>query len=196
MDSAMVLQAPQVSAYLIHGTQPELLGNRSPTRQPTANVFATADGYIQVVALKEVQVRKLFTTLGLADRYADAAFATPDARVANTPAVNQALNEAFARADTATWQRRLIDAGVPVAEIRRFDAVVADSQFDARNAFVAIDVAGRGTLRVVGSGYVAAPDGPAPDRPPPTLGQHTDEVLRELGYSDAAIEALRRDGVI
>jgi CoA:oxalate CoA-transferase len=196
MDSALVLQAPQVSAYLIHGKQPELFGNRSPTRQPTANVFATADGYIQVVALKEPQVQKLFATLGLSDRYVEPAFATADARLANTAVVNRMLNEAFAGADTAIWQRRLVEAGVPVAEIREFDAVVADPQFDGRNAFVAIDVPGRGTLRVVGSGYVAATDGPTPHRPPPTLGQHTDEVLHELGYSSTAIALLRRDGVI
>ncbi len=64
MDTAMVMQAPQVSNYLVNGVLPELFGNRSPTRQPTANVFATADGHIQVVALKEPQVRKLFDVLG------------------------------------------------------------------------------------------------------------------------------------
>ena len=60
MDTAMVVQAPQVTGFLVNGVQPELFGNRSPTRQPTANVFATADGHVQVVALKEPQVRKLF----------------------------------------------------------------------------------------------------------------------------------------
>ena len=196
MDSAMVLQAPQVSAYLIHRNQPELFGNRSPTRQPTANVFATADGYIQVVALKEPQVQKLFDALGLAERYREQTFASAEARVANTPAVDELLGAAFASADTATWQRRLSDAGVPVAEIRNFDAVVGDPQFASRSAFVTVDVPGRGRVQVVGSGYVASTDGPAPERPPPQLGEHTDEVLREIGYATDAIAELRERGVI
>jgi crotonobetainyl-CoA:carnitine CoA-transferase CaiB-like acyl-CoA transferase len=196
MDTAMVLQAPQVSNYLVHGVQPELFGNRSPTRQPTANVFATADGYLQVVALKEEQVKKLFDTLGLAERYSELPFSGADARVANTAAVNAVLSEAFAAQDTATWQRKLIAAGVPVAEIRSFAGVVSDPQFDRRNAFVDCPLPGRTQTRVVGSGYVASRDGPSADRPAPLLGQHTDEVLNELGYSDAAISELRERGVV
>jgi crotonobetainyl-CoA:carnitine CoA-transferase CaiB-like acyl-CoA transferase len=198
MDTAMVMQAPQVSNYLIHGVLPELFGNRSPTRQPTANVFATADGHIQVVALKEPQVKKLFAVLGVEARYPEPAFSTADARIANTPAVNALLTTAFARADTKTWEHKLVDAGVPVAEIRSFDAVVADPQFEQRNAFVAFDLPGAAgaRARVVGSAYVASADGPRPDRPPPLLGEHTDEVLAEIGYSAAAIAALRERGVI
>jgi crotonobetainyl-CoA:carnitine CoA-transferase CaiB-like acyl-CoA transferase len=198
MDTAVVMQAPQVSNYLMYGALPELFGNRSPTRQPTANVFATADGFIQVVALKEPQVQKLFAVLGLAERYAGETFNTADARVANTPAVNALLSSAFARAGTAVWEKKLIDAGVPVAEIRTFDTVVADPQFEDRNAIVEFDLPGRaGTrARVVGSGYVASVDGPVPDRPPPLLGQHTDEVLAAIGYSAAAIRGLRERGVI
>ncbi len=198
MDTAMVLQAPQVSNYLTQGVLPELFGNRSPTRQPTANVFATADGHIQVVALKEPQVKSLFSVLGVLDRYADERFATSDARVANTASINTFLTAAFARDTTAAWERKLIEAGVPVAEIRTFDAVTADEQFASRNAFVEFDMPphARSRARVVGSGYVASTDGPAPQRPPPLLGQHTDEVLGELGYTGAQIDALRSEGVI
>ena len=113
MDTAIVMQAPQVSNFLMYGALPELFGNRSPTRQPTANVFATADGFIQVVALKEPQVQKLFAVLGIEERYAEEMFHTADARVANTPTVNALLNGAFARAGTAAWEQKLIDAGVP-----------------------------------------------------------------------------------
>ncbi len=80
MDTAMVVQAPQMSAHLVTGKQPERLGNRSPTLQPTANVFATQDGFIQVVALKEPQVEALFDVIGAGDRYLDAAFNTSAAR--------------------------------------------------------------------------------------------------------------------
>jgi crotonobetainyl-CoA:carnitine CoA-transferase CaiB-like acyl-CoA transferase len=198
MDTAMVLQAPQVSNYLTQGVLPELFGNRSPTRQPTANVFVTADGHIQVVALKEPQVKSLFTVLGLLPHYADVRFNTADARVANTAPLNALLTDAFSRDATAAWQDKLIEAGVPVAEIRTFEAVTADEQFSNRNAFVefAMPSSANKRARVVGSGYVASADGPAPERPPPLLGQHTDEVLDEIGYSHAQIAALRRDGVV
>jgi formyl-CoA transferase len=177
---------------------PELFGNRSPTKQPTASVFATSDGHIQVVALKEAQVEKLFTVLGCRETLADPRFATADARVTNTPAVNDLLTTQFSRGTTAEWLAKLIDAGVPVAEIRNFEAVTADPQFAGRNAFVELESPirpGR-RIRVVGSGYVATPDGPSVDRPPPKLGEHTDAVLREIGYSPAQIVALRASGVI
>lgn len=198
MDTAMVMQAPQVSGFLVNRVQPELFGNRSPTRSPTANVFATADGYIQVVALKELQVQKLFEVVGCGDRYEDARFNTNDARVANTPAVNELLTSLFARAGTQTWLDRLIEAGVPVAEIRDFATVTADPQFENRNALVEIDLPMKPgeRVRVVGSGYVATPDGPAPLRAPPKLGEHTEEILTELGYSRSDIAALRAATVI
>ncbi len=198
MDTAIVMQAPQVSAFLVHGVQPELFGNRSPTRQPTANVFATADGHIQVVALKEPQVQKLFAVLGCADQYADARFATADARVANTDAVNALLTSRFGRDTTVAWLERLMQAGVPVAEIREFAAVVADPQFADRNAIVefASPTDPAKHLRVVGAGYVTATDGPLPQRRPPKLGEHTDELLTELGYSRTQIEDLRRREVV
>jgi crotonobetainyl-CoA:carnitine CoA-transferase CaiB-like acyl-CoA transferase len=198
MDTAMVMQAPQVSNYLVNGVLPELFGNRSPTRAPTANVFATADGHIQVVALKEPQVQKLFAVLGCAPQYDDPRFRTPDARVANTSAVNELLTSRFAGAETRTWLERLIEAGVPVAEIRDFEAVTADSQFNDRNALVEIDSPtkpGR-RVRIVGTGYVATPDGPSSLRPPPKLGEHTDEILAELGYSRSDIAALRAGAVV
>ena len=193
MDTAMVLQAPQVTGYLVNSVQPELFGNRSPTRQPTANVFATADGYIQVVALKEPQVQKLFDVLGCMEHYADPRFATADARVAHTADVNALLTSRFGCEDTQTWLARLIKASVPVAEIRDFAAVVADVQFAQRNALVEIELPNKPgrRARVVGTGYVAEPDGPRPDRAPPKLGEHTEEILGQIGYSPGDIAALR-----
>ncbi len=198
IDTAMVVQAPQVSAYLVNGVQPDRLGNRSPTLQPTANVFATADGFIQVVALKEPQVAALFDVIGAAERYTEPTFHTAPARVSNTAEVNTLLSKAFARLPTSHWLPRLIDAGVPVAEIRDFAAVTADPQFDGRAALVEIESARHpgGRVRVVGSGYTASSDPPRVTRQPPRLGQHTDEILAELGYDTAAIADLRSRRVV
>jgi len=86
MDTAMVLQAPQMSAYLVNDIQPELLGNRSPTRAPTANVFATSDGFVQAVAIKEPQAKALFDVLGLTEQYPD--FSSPEVRIERTAELN------------------------------------------------------------------------------------------------------------
>ncbi|NJN51210.1 MAG: CoA transferase [Gammaproteobacteria bacterium] len=198
IDTAMVVQAPQVTAFLVNGVQPERLGNRSPTLQPTANVFATQDGFIQVVALKEPQVEALFETLDVLAEYTVATFHTAAARVANTAAVNALLGDAFVRQPTAHWLPLLIAAGVPVAEIRDFAAVTADPQFEGRAALVEINSTKRSgeRVRVVGSGYTASTDAPAVTRQPPRLGQHTDEILTELGYSVADIASMREQGVI
>ena len=197
MDTAMILQAPQMSNHLVNGGQPELFGNRSPTRQPTANVFATADGLIQIVALKEPQVAALFEVLDLADRYGSEQFATPAARVSNTIQVNALVTEALARRSTLEWVALLEAAHVPVAEIRVFADVAADGQFDNRSAFVDVpSPRGEGTVRIVGAGYTAGADGPRPTLPPPRLGEHTDELLAEIGWSQQRIDELRKAGVV
>jgi crotonobetainyl-CoA:carnitine CoA-transferase CaiB-like acyl-CoA transferase len=203
MDTAMVLQAAQVTAYLVQDEIPALLGNRSPTLAPTANVFPTAEGYLQLVALNDRQVAALFEVLGITHALADPRFATAQARIAHTPEVTALLTGALASAPSSTWLQRCRDAGVPCAEIRDYAAVTADPQFDTRAIFAPISapaVAPPGgsprESRVVAAGHVANTDGPQVQRPPPRLGEHTDEVLHEIGYDDARIAALREGGAI
>ena len=63
------MQAAQMSNYLVTDTLPELLGNRSPTKSPTANVFASADGFVQIVALREAHAKELLGLLGVGEMY-------------------------------------------------------------------------------------------------------------------------------
>jgi crotonobetainyl-CoA:carnitine CoA-transferase CaiB-like acyl-CoA transferase len=118
--------------------------------------------------------------------------------VEHTQEVNELMAGRFRRETTQTWLARLIDAGIPVAEIRDYAAVVADPQFESRNALLEFELPNKPgrRARVVGSGYVATPDGPALDRAPPKLGEHTDAILTEIGYSRADIAALREASVV
>ena len=196
MDTAMLMLAPQMTGYLMTGKAPERLGNLSPTLQPTANVFPTADGRIQIAALKEKQAQALFRVVGLEARYAE--FADPRTRLKRSAEVHELLCAALSRQGTADWLNALIEEGVPVSEVRELAEVAGDAQFEQRNAFAEIPSpgpAGSGA-KAVFSGHRAPVDGPALKRGAPGLGEHSDEILTGLGYATHEIAAFKAEGTV
>ncbi len=196
MDTAMLMLAPQMSAYLMNGTVPELLGNQSPTRQPTANIFPTADGRLQVIALRETQVQNLFAVIGMPERYAE--FDEPKVRLKRSAEIHELVSTVLQTQSTAHWLAALLKVNVPVSEVRELADVVIDDQFAHRNAFVEIASPkdGEETTRVVFAGYTASADGPTLQRSAPRLGEHNEAVLSELGYTPESITLLREQGTI
>jgi CoA:oxalate CoA-transferase len=198
MDTAIVMQAAQYSNYLNQGNLVGLLGNASATRQPTANVFPTKDGQVQITALGQIQVQKLFTALGRHDEFSDPKFSTPAARVKNTPLVSHMMVDALKANTTQHWMEQLSKMGVPVAEVREVPEVIQDPQFAHRGVFETIDspVDDEGSVTVVKAGYITNEDGPRVQRGPPLLGEHSEEILLELGFSIDEIAGFRETGTI
>ncbi len=129
MDTAIVMQAAQYSNWLNQGNLLGLRGNASPTRQPTADVFPTNDGFIQVTALRQPQVEALFKEIGIGDLLSQEKYATPVNRMNNPEPTVKAVTAAMQKATTNEWMRRLAPLGIPVAQVRELPEVVKDPQF-------------------------------------------------------------------
>ena len=199
LDSAVSLLNPLYNNHLATGEEPELLGNQSLTKFPTANVFPTADGHVQITALTGAQVDRLLEALGCPELRDDPRFATDADLVANREAMRPELCARLGRAPTRAWLERFEAAGVPAAPISSFREVMAHPQLETRRLTAALPapaMLGRGEVASVTTGYVADADGPAVWTFAPRLGEHSREILAEHGCSEAEIEALHAAGVV
>lgn len=176
---------------------------RSPTPKGSAHqlnapyqAFRTTDGHINIGAANQATWERLCAAIGRDELLTDARFAEPRLRMDNLDALVATLQDTFAQRTSGEWLAALDAAGVPAGPIYDIEAVYADPQVQAREMRVETDhpIAGR----VSGIGIpVKLSDTPGTvRRPAPTLGQHTNEALRELGYTTAEINAMRSDGVV
>ena len=196
LDTAMFMQSPQMTGYLVTGKAPELNGNASPTKQPTSNVFASSNGYVQVIAMKETQVQALFTELGMPERYAE--FNEPTVRLARRDEVHGLIAPMIAAQTTEYWLEALDAIGVPVSAIQDFPTIAEEPQLAHREVFVeqAHHLHPNQSVKVVRAAHVAEPGNPSNQGPTPTQGAHTDDILGELGYSVDQIKAMRDEGMV
>ena len=134
-------------------------------------------------------------TLGRADVLDDPRFGDWFQRKEHEAALRTIIEDALAAADAKDWEKRLNEAGAPCASIWRIEEAIDHPQIAARDAMQTAETP-YGPVRLMGSGFQLAHGGGRLDSAPPELGAHTDQVLREAGYSDAEIAGLRRDGVV
>jgi len=195
LDAALAFIPGPVSEYTVAGIEQRQIGNGSVSRKPTASRFRAGQGYIVLAVLTEKQFASLMRTIGRADALDDPRFKDWAARTDNEPALREVIESALAKADPKTWEARLTAADVPCACIWKIDEIVEHPQLEHRDVLQTVD-SRFGPLKLVGSGFRLAHGSPSIDRAPPTLGEHTAEILAETGYTQAEIEQLRRDAVI
>jgi crotonobetainyl-CoA:carnitine CoA-transferase CaiB-like acyl-CoA transferase len=195
LDAAIAFIPGPVSEWTVAGIEQRQIGNGSVSRKPTANRFRAKGSFLVLAVLTEAQWVRLMTTIGLADALDDPRFSEWASRTANFPALREIIEGALAGDDAKTWEARLTKADVPCAAIWTIDEVVTHPQLEHRDVLQTVG-SKFGSLRLVGAGFRLAHGSPSIDRPPPTLGEHTEEILGEAGYGAAEIEMLRGRGVI
>ena len=185
------------SNYLVGGRIPRRLGTAHPNTVPY-QVFPTEDGFIIVAANNDGQFERFCEAAGAPELLNDPDFSTNALRVRNRDRLVPKVEAVTRTRGTAAWMEALEAAGVPCAPVNTVDQVFADPQVQARGMQIRMPhpLAGE-DVRLVGSPIQLSRTPVSYRRAPPTLGQHTDEVLAEvLGLGEDERNALREEGVI
>jgi formyl-CoA transferase/CoA:oxalate CoA-transferase len=182
LDAVTSLLTYQASSAFATGVTPVRMGNRHPSIAPY-DTFAASDGDFVLSVGNDDQFRRLADVLGRSGLAADPRFTTNADRVQHYDVLREELSALL-----ETWTRdrlvsALMAAGVPCGAVRNVTEALADPQLAARAMIVPLEHLTAGSIRVLGTPLKLS-DTPAGVRtPPPALGQHTDAVLRELGFS-------------
>ena len=183
------------SGYFATGEVPQRYGSAHPSIVPY-QAMPTKDGHLMVAVGNDALWRKFATLLGLEALADDQRFATNPDRVRNRGSLIPLLENALASRTSAEWSHDLAAVGIPAGPINSIDAALAHPQVEYRDMVLSVEHPTEGTVRMVGSPIKLSGHTPAPSTAPPTLGEHTDEVLAELGFSRIDIRALHDTGVV
>ncbi|MDQ1502986.1 MAG: hypothetical protein QOD57_713 [Actinomycetota bacterium] len=188
LDSAFLLMAHQVNAYLALGEVPQRLGSGSPSFVPY-RAYAARDGWVFVAAGSDRVFVKLCTVLGCQELAEDPRFGTIAARVANREALDRELEPRLALRPVGEWVEVLGRAGIPAGPVNDLGQALDTAVAGEREVLVRQETEKLPWLRLpVDRGRAA------PYRPTPKLGEHTRPVLLEAGLTGEEIDALTAQG--
>ena len=196
LDTQVAWLANQNANYLIGGKVPECMGNAHPNVMPY-QTFRTKDGNIIIATGNDGQYQRLCVAAGLPDAATDPRFATNALRIANRDACTALLAGAMKTKTTTEWVALLEIVGVPCGPINRLDEVYADPQVQHRGLKINMShpLAGNVPLTANPIKYSRTPI--TYDRAPPLVGQHSDDVLRDLlGKSAEEVARLRTRKIV
>jgi formyl-CoA transferase len=195
-DSLVAVLANQGGNYLATGKPPGRLGNDHPNIAPY-QVFRTADGSLILACGNDKLFRKFCEVAGCLALADDSRFASNGKRVENRVELTRLLNEVFLKRPTKEWIARLEAAGVPCGPINDLSQVFSEPQALARELRMELPHPSAGKVSLVRSPMRFSETPVEHGVPPPTLGQHTDEVLRDVLGKDASdIARLRSEGIV
>jgi CoA:oxalate CoA-transferase len=177
------------------GITPPRSGNDHPIAAPYG-LFPTRDGQIALAPADDAFFRRLADALEEPGLKTDPLYATQSARVANRVLINAIVGGKLAANTTAHWVETLNRAGVPSGPVNSVAEVFADPQILAQEMVMDVQHPGYGVVRMLGFPIKLSETPCRVRRSAPGLGEHSDEILAELGYAASEREVWRRDGVI
>ncbi len=196
LESIMQMLDFQASRWTVGGEVAPQAGNNHPTSIPTG-VFKTSDGHINIAASGTNLWLRFCKAIGHEELPENPDYADSDSRSKNRDALNALLNEITAEKSSQEWIDLLNEAGVPCGPIYSIDQVFADPQVQHLQMARPTTHPTLGELNLLGQALnlTATPE-PERLRPTPELGEHTDEILAEIGYDGSAVAAFRESGAI
>ena len=195
VEASIAAAAWEAAEYLETGKAPQPMGNKHRLTAPY-QLFETSDKrYVAVGTPNNMLFQKFMQAIGLSDHGPDPRFAAYANRKTNEAALLELVEPAIRKMSAADMEAKLMDAGVPCARVNDFKEVFAHPQIVARGVVQTIEHPRLGTMQVTRNPVLLDHGGPDIARPAPMLGEHSAEILQELGYSAATIQTLVASGV-
>lgn len=188
-EAAIVQTYWQSAIAFATGKKPEPLGSAHPLNAPY-QAFQTSDGWINVGAANQSNWERFLGVIGAPDLNDDARFASNADRIRNLPALVEILNGYLSQETTETWLDRMEKAALPAGPVNDILQMHADPQARARDMIVELDHPTAGRVETLGQPVKFSRTPGSVERASPLLGEHTREVLSELGFDSAKIDAL------
>jgi crotonobetainyl-CoA:carnitine CoA-transferase CaiB-like acyl-CoA transferase len=197
LDATIASMAWVVSNYLICHQTPKPIGNENFTASPSGT-FRAGKGQLNIAANEQRQYEALCRVIDRADLATDPRFAARESRKAHRAELKREIETALAAESAVEWVERLTEAGVPAGLILTLPEALDHPQVRHRKLVYSLDMSSSLDREVsfVRGGYTVSGSERVAPTPPPTLGEHTDEVLAGFGYTEADIASFRAEGVI
>src|SRR5579859_4623204 len=185
----------QAARYLLAGEVPGQAGNYHPISEPTG-VYRASDGSLIIQAGGQVMFRRLCDALGAPELFDDARFSNGRERLKRRPELTVEIEQRLASRTAAEWVQVLTESGVPAGPVLNVEECFANEQVQTLPVVAEVVHPILGHQRLLGPGVNMERTQPQVCSPTPERGQHTDEVLRELGYSAEDIARFHQQGVV
>jgi formyl-CoA transferase/CoA:oxalate CoA-transferase len=185
----------QAGIFFATGVSPKRMGSAHPTIVPY-QAFETTSGYMNVAVGNEKLWQDFCEAIEHEELADDPLFKTNKDRVRNREALISLLNSILSERSTADWLKALHQKGVPAGPVYTFDQIFSDDQVLHREMVVEMDHPSAGTIKQLGIPVLLSETPGSIRLPPPLLGEHTDDILKEAGYTQEEIETLREKEVI